>query len=498
LNHAQLSEVERCLAHVRSKGKKVFAYLESADTTRYQVAALCDQVLLADMGLIDFHAPALSTMMMRDALDLLGVKFDIVRCGDFKGAVEPYMLPEMSPHLRAHYVAMLERMNADVVRRVGTARRLTASQVRELQAERVFPAERALAAGLVDRLVPWVGPEAAVAAALNEKPEFQAIEFGKEKKRSANFMAVFGELFKPKREREIEAESVAVLHLSGQIMDGFKAAPGSMVSGPTVKTIKRLAEDENVKGVVARINSPGGSATASEAIRLALEDLAKAKPLVISMGRLAASGGYWITCLGRPILAEPSTITGSIGVFGMKPNLGPLMRRLGLREELVALDESAGMDALQRGWSDAEQTRMQGLVDAVYERFISGVARSRRMNPGDVLPIAGGRVWSGDQAVQLKLVDRIGGLDDALAMVRQEAKVDDSIEVVHVPEPRNMFDLLLDDFMSVRSLLPQGIAGELLRRSADLDQAITLVLDAIRGDGAMRVWAMGPASLRLR
>ena len=248
-------------------------------------------------------------------------------------------------------------------------------------------------------------------------------------------------LLNPRDEDEAaEGPAIAVRHLSGDIVDGTTAKPGSIVSGPTVKTIREIQDKADIKGVVVRVNSPGGSATASEAILLALQDLAKQKPVVVSMGSVAGSGGYYVTCLGRPILAEAGTITGSIGVFGMKPNMGALYRRIGLHSELVALDESAGMEAPDRAWTAEEKERMQQHVDDVYARFVGHVAHSRKLSREDVLKIAGGRVWSGEQAVTLHLVDKIGGLDDALDLVAKEAGLGKEREVVHLPKPRSMFD----------------------------------------------------------
>ena len=154
-----------------------------------------------------------------------------------------------------------------------------------------------------------------------------------------------------------------------------------LVSGPTVKAIEELASDDDVRAVVARINSPGGSATASEAIRAALEKLARKKPAVISMGNMAASGGYWISCVGRPVYAEPETLTGSIGVFALKLSFGPFLKKIGVKMESVTLDESASAMGFDRVWTSAEQERMQGFVDDIYDRFLKLVAGSRKRAP---------------------------------------------------------------------------------------------------------------------
>jgi protease-4 len=494
LNLPQIAELARAIDRLRAAGKRCIAYLEQGGLAEYQLAARCDRILLADMGLLDLRSLALSTMFFKDALDLLGVDVDIVRCGDFKGAVEPFVLPRMSDHLRQHYEAMLQSMNQELVMRIATGRKLDPAKVRELQAERLIQAPRARELGLVDALVPWTGAKRAIAADLGvDEAAIGALDERKPK-RSFNPMAFLAELFGPKGEKELEEVGIAVLHLSGPIVDGDKAAPGSIVSRPAVATIEKLAGDANVKGVVVRINSPGGSATASEAVLLALRGLAAAKPVTISMGDRAASGGYWITCFGRPIFAEPGTITGSIGVFGMKPSLGALLRRVGVQITTVALDAGARLDAIDEGWSDAQRARMQDLVDRVYDRFLDHVAQSRGLERARVAEIAGGRVWSGAQAVERKLVDAIGGLDAAVAAVAKEAGLPADAPVEHFPRPRTFLDLFAEQFTAVRSLLPAAV-----RLAAD-EQDWTgplLALRAAAGGGVPQVWALADG-FRLR
>ncbi|MFY9344526.1 MAG: signal peptide peptidase SppA [Planctomycetota bacterium] len=499
-NLPQLRELERAIARVRAAGKQITCYVENAGAGTYQLAVLCDRILMADMGSLDLRSPAMSVMHLKDALDLLGVQVEVTRVGAFKGAVEPYMLPVMSDHLRAHYEAMLQTMNADVVRRIAEGRKLSAETVRGLQQERLFPAKEALAKGLVDKLVPWTGAKRAIALQRGDD-EFELVDAAPKKKaQSRDFMTILSGLFRQKKEEEIEDPMVVVMHLAGQIVDGDKPAAGSMVSGPAVKKLDELAGNANVKGVVVRINSPGGSATASEAIRQALARLAKQKPVVFSMGDLAASGGYWITTIGEPILAEVGTITGSIGVFGMRFQTGALMRRLGVHTEIVRLDDGPLMDAVDRPWSDAARARMQGFVDDIYDQFLAHVGASRKKTRDQVDAIAGGRVWSGQQAVANGLIDAIGGLDDALAMVRKRANVADDVEVAHVPEPKNFADSFLSSLFdaAVRGGEDGAVLRAVLQRCGHLQEVVGLLREALAGDGSMQVLALMPPGLRVR
>jgi protease-4 len=500
LNLPQLREVERALAKVRAAGKQVACYIENCDSAVFQIASQCDRVLMADMGTVDLRSPAMSVMHMKDALDLLGVQVEVTRVGAFKGAVEPFMLPAMSAHLRAHYEAMLKTMNDDVVRRIASGRKLDEAAVREMQAQRLFTAKQCKERGLVDALVPWSGATRALATTRGDEA-FELVDAAPKKKaQNRDIMAILGNLFRQKKEEEIEDPQIVVMHLSGQIVDGDKPSPGSMVSGVASKKLDELAANDLVKAVVVRINSPGGSATASEAIRQALQRLAAKKPLVFSMGELAASGGYWITTIGQPILAEVGTITGSIGVFGMRFQAGALMRRLGVHTDVVALDEGPLMDAMDRPWSEAARARMQSHVDDIYDRFLGNVAASRKKSKESIDAIAGGRVWSGKQAVENGLVDAIGGIEDAVAMVRKQANLGDDVEVVHVPEPKNFADSL---FASMFDAQIRASGDAVLLRAAFAEYArcsevLAVVKDALVSDGRPRVYAMVPAGLRVR
>ena len=499
-NLPQRSELERAIARVRAAGKSVTCYIENADSTTFELAALCDQVLMADMGALDLRSTAMSVMHFKGALELLGVQVEVTRVGEFKGAVEPFMLPAMSDHLRAHYEAMLRTMNDDVVRRIAEGRKLPAEAVRELQGQRLLTAKEALDKKLVDRLVPWSGAARAIAQ-VRGNDQFELADAGPKKKaQSRDLMTILGNIFRQNKEEEIEDPQIVVVHLAGDIVDGDKPMPGSMVSGVCVKKLDELAANELVKGVVVRINSPGGSATASEAIRTALQRLAAAKPVVFSMGELAASGGYWITTIGAPILAEVGTITGSIGVFGMRFQTGALMQRIGVHTEIVRLDDGPLMDAMDRPWSAPARARMQAFVDDIYERFLANVAASRKKTRDEVDAIAGGRVWSGQQAVENGLVDAIGGLDDAIARVRTAAHLEANVEVLHTPEPKNFADSLFSSLFEARIQAggDAALLQALLAECARYTEVLGMMRDALVADAVPKVYALLPAGLRVR
>ena len=507
-NSAQLDELTRGIAALKSKGKKTIAWLEDAGNVQLAVAVCCDEIIMADFGGVDMPSASLETMFYRDAMDLIGVKASVVRAGDFKGAVEPYTNAVMSEHLKSHFMEMLESINAAQVSRIAKGRGLTTHAVRELQKKRMLLPADALGAGLITRLAPYGSMKSTIQDSIGKE-----IEWTKPKAKPKREMSIFEIMGKamagPKETAKVKEDSIAILHLTGSIVDGKEASPGSIVAGPTVKSIEELVADDRVKGVVVRVNSPGGSATASEAIRQALDELARRKPVVISMGEMAASGGYWVSCIGRPIYAERGTITGSIGVFSLKLSLGSLLRRVGVHVESVTLDESAASNAIDRVWSDAETQNMQRFIDAVYDRFLKLACKSRNIPIDKLKTLAGGRVWSGEQAKQHGLIDEIGGVDDCIAVIAKKAKME-KFKVIHRPEPSSGFDLFraLDDSSGsdiaiqqtgMLKTLEEKLLGVFAQRGFRLDSTRALLRSAWSNEnGKPAIWAIMPQEMRVR
>jgi protease IV len=493
VNDAQVAELERTLETLRAAKVQTTAYLENASTRHYLVACLCDRILLADVAMLDVAAPALSVMFFKDALDLLGVQFQATRMGEFKGAVEPYVLSEMSTHLRKHYLDMIESMNARNVQLISARRHMTPEKVREMQGRRMIAAKAAREAGMVDEIVPWQGARRCLGG---EACTFEPVGKKKEKK-SFSFMSLFTGLGKTE-EKKLEDESLAVLHLSGVITDGEKESPGEIVSGPTVALIRKLAADDLVRGLVVRVNSPGGSGTASEAILLALRAFAEKKPVVISMGSVAASGGYYVSMVGGTVFAEHNTLTGSIGVFGMRPNVSTLARRIGIRNEVVALDESAALGDVFRPLGEAQLGQIESFIRDFYGRFRARILEARKgLTDEALLAIAGGRVWSGQQALGLGLVDKLGGLDDALAALK--AKVGDSdLPTVTYPQDSGNPLKMLESLFEGVSISDRGKLELLKAAGFDLTQSIAMAIDALRNPATPRAWVLMPCELAIR
>jgi protease IV len=507
-NSAQLDELTRRMEKLKAKGKKTIAWLENASNVHLSIASCCDEIVMTDFGGVDMPSSSLETMFYRDAMDLVGVKASVVRAGDFKGAVEPYTNPVMSEHLKHHYLSMLETINAAQVSRIAKGRGLTNAAVRDLQKKRMLLPADALAAGLVTKLAPYGSMKSTIQESIGKDIEWTTPK-SKPKRDMSFFEFMSKAMAGPKESQRTKEDSIAVLHMTGAIMDGKQASSGEIVSGPMVKSIEELTNDDRVKGVVVRINSPGGSATASEAIRQALDQLAKKKPVVFSMGSVAASGGYWITCIGQPIFAERGTITGSIGVFSLKISLGSLLRRVGVHVESVSLDESAASDAIDRTWSDSEIANMQRFIDDVYTRFLAIASKSRNIPVEKLQSLAGGRVWSGEQAKQNGLVDELGGLDDCIAAVSKKASIEKA-KILIKPETPSGFDLfrMLEDSgdseigIDSRGMLQSletKLAATLGQRGFRLDSTMALLRSAFQMNvGKPKIWALMPQELNIR
>lgn len=507
MNSAQLDELSRRIKRVRDAGKKTYAWLESASREALEIAAMCDTVYMADLGEVDLPSVSMQSIFYRDAMDLVGVKASVVRAGDFKGAVEPYLNARMSDHLRQHYLDMLTTINDAAVDRIAKGRGLKTADVRELQSQRMWLAKEALAKGLVDKLAPYGSMQKAIGDDIGENLNWVTPK--KAAKKDISFFQLMGEIMAGNNSNgSFQDNTIVVLHLSGAIVD--EGGAGSIVAGPTVEQIEKLTDEDRVKGVVVRINSPGGSATASEAIRQALKKLAEKKPTVISMGDVAASGGYWISCIGTPIYAERGTVTGSIGVFAMKLSGGALMRRLGLHTENIQLDESASLFLLDRGFSEGETKAIQKSIDSVYGRFLKLVSGSRKIPVEKLRTLAGGRVWSGSQAIRRKLVDQIGGVDDCIAHIAKKAALGDEYRVTHRPITKSGLDLgsLLggedEDIISInylggRLLQSSPLPLRLLKaQGLNMDTLQLLINDSLSANKKPTAWLMGPSSLSIR
>ena len=406
---------------VKKSGKPIVAFATGYTDDRYQLAAHASEVWLPAMGLIAVAGPGGNNLYFKGLLDKLGVTANIYRVGTYKAAVEPFSRNDMSPEARENAQALgdalLETWREDVARGRPAAtaglNRLLADPVAVTQAANGDLAKAALDLKLVDKIGERRAFEARLAE-LGGEDEDSAHGYKRIKLASYEDQAVVR-----------DEGPIGVVTIAGEIVDG-KAGPGRAGGETIARVIEKGLARENIKALIVRVDSPGGSAMASERIRQALLAAKEKKiPIVVSMGSVAASGGYWVATPGDFVFAEPSTITGSIGVFGVLPSFEGTLAKLGVGADGIKTTPLSGEPDLLKGPSDAADALIQAGVEQVYRKFLGIVAEARRKTPADIDRIAQGRVWDGGTARQLGLVDGFGGMDEAVAKAAELAKLDD-------------------------------------------------------------------------
>jgi len=428
---AQLRELREAIQRFKAK-KPVLAYNLGWSKRDYYLAAGATTVYINPFGGMQVNGLASEPMFFGAAFKKYGVEVQVTRVGKYKSAVEPFVLDHMSEANREQIQKLLDDIWGEWKDTVAKDRKKAPADLQAIADEQgLLEAEDAKRLGLVDR----IAPIDEVLDALKKLAGKQAKDKDFPQITLATYAGIPGDTKSGKAR-------IAVVVAEGEIVDG--EGKSSQVGGERLsRELRRLRLDDRVKAVVLRVNSPGGSASASELIQREVILTKKAKPLVISMGHLAASGGYWISTYGDRIFAEPTSITGSIGVFGLLPNVKKLANDHGITWDNVQTAKLANPMTLTRPKNDLELNRIQGLVDHIYEQFITKVADSRKMKKEAVHEIAQGRVWSGQEAVKLGLVDELGGLGDALKHAAKMAKAENDFYVVGPEHEPDMFKELL-------------------------------------------------------
>ncbi len=431
---ATLQELRKALLDFKESGKFIIAYGENYTQGAYYVASVADKVLVNPIGMVDWHGLAAQPVFYKDLMEKVGVKMQIFRVGTYKSAVEPYMLSGMSPANREMTQSMLNNLWGNICKEVSASRQISTDSLNAYADRYQALAEPSnyVKQKLVDGL-----------AYIDEVRQTLRNQLGGKK---VNLVEA-SELAKLYDEGS-SSSKIVVYYASGEIFGAegnMNGLNGEQIIGKNVvEDLDALANDKDVKAVVLRVNSPGGSAYASEQIWHAVELLKKKKPVIVSMGGYAASGGYYISCGADYIISEPTTLTGSIGIFGMVPDASGLLEgKLGLHFDAVSTNKAYDLEPATGHLSPAAGAAMQAYVDRGYKLFISRVAAGRHMTAQRVNEIGQGRVWTGQQALALKLVDRLGTLDDAIVEAAKRAKLID-YEVTTSDIETNLFS----DFLS--------------------------------------------------
>jgi len=426
-----LATAEELGGAIRTLKKPVVCHAEKIDNTQAVVLAACSKAVLAPGAQVILNGPAAVPLYFKGLLDLVGAQADVVRAGAFKGAAEPLLRNEPSPEMRQTYDDLLGGAYASLIDRIAAGRHVDKKKVEGWIDQAVFDAEGARAAGIVDAIATY--------EQVREEEPWKRLKVVEGK--GDDIMALLG--LRPKK--RVRGEHVALLYAVGNVVDGRGGVGGSfeeIASGRLTPAIQAVAADEDVKAIVLRIDSPGGSALASEVIWQALAAAAKEKPLIVSMARLAASGGYYIATPAAKIFAEPDTLTGSIGVFSLKLALGGVLGKLGVHAEEIGRGKRALIYSSIRPWSDDERKAIGTAIQSTYDLFKSRVAGGRKLDAATVENNAQGRVFTGAEAKKRGLVDEIGGLEDALAAARAAGKLAADAPVDVYPGEPSLIDML--------------------------------------------------------
>jgi protease-4 len=436
---ATAEELRGVIAEVAAK-KPVHCFIEGADNMGYYLLTACTSIGLTPMGGVAIPGPLVQPMYFKGAFDKYGVQADFLHMGAFKGAAEPFTRTGPSPEMRETYGLLLDGIYVALVDAIAKGRKLEPAAARAAIDAALFDDTDAKAAGLVDEVLTWEVYRDKVVGDLPWKRE--PIE-----KEEDGGMAELLQLLGSQPAPRISEPHVALIYAVGEVVDGEGeggklGATSEIAPHRLVPALRAATLDDSVKAIVLRVDSPGGSALASEIIWHAVHEAAARKPVVVSMGSLAASGGYYISAPATVIFAQPNTLTGSIGVVGGKIVIGPALERFGVTAVEIGRGKRAGLMSAWRPWNDDERATVRKTMETVYTRFKGRVAEGRKKKPEDVEPIAQGRVWTGAVAKQHGLVDEIGGLDLALAEARKRGGLEADAPVDIYPPRPTLMDIL--------------------------------------------------------
>jgi protease IV len=487
---AKIEEIQEAVVNFRDQGKPVYAYFDGAGTREYALAAMADEIYMSPEANLMVLGVTAELDFMKDTLDKLGMEADFIHVGKFKSAPERMTRSGASDANREMITAIVDDRFEKLLDMLAEGRGVSREQVQSWVDRGMFDAETALAEGLIDRTLYYdeildeFFPDDAttdLADYVLDRPELGSTDY-----------------------------TVSVVFATGVIMPGesrFDNFQGKIAGSETiVAELESVGEDEDVDVVILRVDSPGGSALASDLIWKAIGEVQKEKPVIVSMSGMAASGGYYIACLADSIFADAGTLTGSIGVYAGKMSRSAMYEKIGVNREFITRGENALLFSDEGGFSKSQRELFQSQLDGFYERFLGKVATGRKMSRDEAHAVAQGRVWTGYQGLEAGLVDDLGGLHRALTSAKWTLglKETDKISVVTFGEEMTMLERML-----LQSLRQGGMFGHLGASLASLDPmgniTVPLLLETLRRDGVMaavalmdgRPVAMMPFSLKV-
>ena len=427
---SQTEEIRNKLLEFKKTGKPIIAYSEVYSIKNYFLASVADKIYMNPLGVIDHKGLSATVMFFKGLLEKLNIDLQIFRLGKFKSAIEPFTLDKMSNENREQLKLMLNSINDNIMDSISSQRQIPFEVVKKHANQLTLnSAEICLEKGYVDHLI------------YEDQLEDSLIAIGTDEKLKTISLKGYSSV--KSKDKDISRNKIAIVYATGEINSG-KGDVASIGSKTTSAAIKKARKDKNVKAIILRVNSPGGSALASDVIWRETTLAQKEKPLVVSMGDYAASGGYYIACAADTIIANPTTLTGSIGVFGMIPNMQNFYKsNFGITVDTVKTNTYADIGT-SRKLSTFEKNKIQEGVKNVYSTFISRVSDGRDITTQEVDAIGQGRVWSGYDAKDIGLVDLYGGLETAIMIAAELAEVDD-YRVISLPKIEDPFTKIMND-----------------------------------------------------
>jgi len=480
---ARLNELQSAIAEVKAAGKPIWARMNDGGNKDYLLAAACDKVLMPESGTLMLTGLRAEVMFYKNLFEMFDVKADMLRVGAFKSAAEPYTRSEMSPEFRKEMEEILDDYYAVMVSQIAAARKLPEENVKAMIDEGLLSAARAKELGLIDEVAYQDQVNDLIAGGDTSLDVRIREDYRKKAANTELDLFSLMELLSGGSSQTTSTKPrIAVLKLEGAIVSGSSPmslfSEASISSDKIVPLIEKIGKDENVKAILLRVDSPGGSALASDLIWRALE--ATHKPVVASMGDTAASGGYYISMGADAIFAEPGTLTGSIGVLGGKIALDGLMKKFGVTTSVIQRGKNSGVMSSVAAFSDSERETMQRMLNTVYEQFTQKAAAGRHMEYAALEALARGRVYTGRQAKEIGLVDHLGTLADAVAYTRKLVGDDaGKLELEDLPKAQSPLEMLMGQttrtsqpLAELAALLPESVRPALrhfsvLRQIAD-------------------------------
>lgn len=430
---ATLQEIRHKLKEFKDSGKFIISYSDNYSQGAYYLASVSDKVVLNPKGSINWIGVSSQFMSFKGLMDNIGVKMQIYKVGTYKSAVEPFIMKNMSDANKEQTKAFTSSIWNTFINEVSESRNLTASQLNDYANEGLFfeQAETFVDKGLADTLAYRNDVEAILKQKMDVEEDDDLTTISLEEMKNV----------KRNIPKDKSGNIIAVYYAEGEIDD--TKATDHIGALRVIEELRKIEKDDNIKALVMRVNSPGGSAFGSEQIWEELKKIKLKKPVVVTMGDYAASGGYYISCNADYIFAQPTTITGSIGIYGMVPEASELINKIGLNFETVSTNKFAGTMDFTRPMTEEEGMLLQKSINNGYELFVTRCADGRRMSIDDIKKIAEGRVWTGEMAKGLGLVDELGGMDNAISKAKELAEIE-SYSVVYYPEKPSILEELMN------------------------------------------------------